>query len=106
MASTNIQIINYTFLVVCSVVTIGLSIFSIARFVKNEDTMLVKDTKFLSSQDAIYPSLSFCILVPFLENNFKTYENNGINMSSYIKFLEGNYWDDRLLTLISRGLAN
>ena len=99
MATTNFQIFNYTFLVVCLIVTIGLSVFSIARFVKNEDTTLVKDTKFLSSQDAIYPSLSFCILPPFLENNFKIYENDGINMSSYIDFLKGNHRDDRLLRI-------
>ena len=91
--------INHTFLVICLAATAALLIFSISRFLKNDDILLVKDVKFLSTQDAIYPSISFCIVPPFLENNFKIYGNDEINMTSYVNFLKGKFWDERFLSV-------
>ena len=81
----------------CLCATIILSIYSIHRYLLNEDTTLVKVTKFLSSKDAIYPSFSICILTPFLEDKFQVYEDADINITSYKSFLEGTSWDSRML---------
>ena len=93
----NWKCLNFTFSMICLIGTLGLSIYSMYRFSRDEDTTLVKTTKFLSSKDAIYPSLSFCILSPFLEENFKAYGDASINMTSYTKFLDGTLWDNRFL---------
>ena len=81
----------------CLIATIGLSIYSIYRYALNEDNTVVKVTKYLSSKDAIYPSISFCILPPFLRDRFEVYGDSGVNMTSYINFLEGKLWDERML---------
>ena len=66
---------------------------------KNEDTTSINLITFLNEKDAIYPSLSFCILPPFLENKFEIYGDKEINMTSYIDFLLGNTWNDRFLKI-------
>ena len=88
---------KYTYFLICLISTIGLSIYSIYRYVLNEDNTVVKVSKYLSSKDAIYPSLSFCIKPPFLKNKFDVYGDTGINMTSYKNFLEGKLWDERML---------
>ena len=57
----------------------------------------MQTTKFHSSKEAIYPSFSICILPPFLENKFKIYDTPDVNMTSYIQFLQGKLWDERML---------
>ena len=99
MAIITFKRINYMFLVICLAGTAALLTFSICRYLKNDDVSVVKIVKFLSSQDAIYPSISLCILPPFLENNFKIYGNDEINMTSYVSFLEGDFWDERFLSV-------
>ena len=94
---TMLKVIRNIYVLICLFVTIGLSLYSIFRYIKNEDTTLVQITKFLSSSDAIYPSLSLCILPPFLEKSFAVYHNDGINMSSYTRFLSGETWDKQML---------
>ena len=91
--------IKILYFVVCLFSTILLSIYSIARYNKNEDTTLVEITKFLSSDDAVYPSFSFCILPPYLDRKFEVYDDDKINSSSYEKFLAGKFWDDRFLKI-------
>lgn len=91
--------IRHAFLVICLAATAALLIFSISRFLKDDDISLVKDVEFSSTQDAIYPSISFYIVPPFLENNFKIFGNDEINMTSYVNFLKGNFSDERFLSV-------
>ena len=90
---------NNSFFVICLLTTIGLSSYSMYRYLKNEDVTVVKVLAFLSSPDAIYPSFSFCILQPFLKDRFNDYNDDDINMTSYIRFLKGDMWDDRFLKI-------
>ena len=83
----------------CLCATVGLSIYSILRYCKNEDVTLVQISKYHSSEDMIYPSISICIMPPFLENKFDKYKEDGINVSSYTQFLQGDYWDERMLSI-------
>ena len=89
--------IRYTYFACCLIATICLSIYSIFRYVSNEDTTTLKITKFLSSNDAIYPSFSFCILDLFLTEKFADYKDEQINLTSYKKFLKGEIWNARML---------
>ena len=88
--------INRFFFIICLSATISLSIYSLRRYLKNEDTTVTKITNFFSSNEAIYPSLTFCILSPFLHYEFAQFKDDAINMYSYIEFLKGEIWDDRL----------
>ena len=96
MAIISWNCLSFTFFMICLIGTLGLSIYSMHRFSKDEDTTLVKVTKFVSSKEAIYPSF-ICIMSPFLEPNFKVYGDDLINRTSYTKFLNGKLWDDRFL---------
>ena len=99
MAFTILKQLNFAYFLICLFATIGLSIYSFYRFAKNEDVTLVQESKFLSSRDAVYPSFSFCILPPLMENKFKAYGDSRINMTSYVNFLKGEFWDDRFLKI-------
>ena len=92
----NCSKINKFYNLVCVISTIALQIYCLSNYLKDEDVSAVLFTKYHSSQEAIYPSLSLCIRNPFIESKFDRYEND-INMTSYIKFLQGNFWDDKML---------
>ena len=85
------------YLLVCSLLTNILITYSILRYLENGNLTLMQTTKFHSSMDAIYPSFSLCILPPFLDERFENYNDSSINMTSYIQFLQGKIWDDRML---------
>ena len=97
MAIINRKCLGFTFSMICFLATMGLSIYVMYRYSKDEDTTLVRVTKFHSSKDAIYPSFSFCIFPPFLEKKFEVYGDYSINMTSYTEFLDGKTWDERFL---------
>ena len=90
---------NYLFFVICLFTTISLSSYSLYRYLKNEDLTVVKVSKFLSSQDAMYPAFSFCIRPPFLKDKFAAYGDDKINIESYSSFLKGDLWDNRFLKI-------
>ena len=88
--------ISNTYFIACVAATIGLQLYCLTRYFENDDVTDVEYTTFHSSKDAIYPSVSICIIPPFIEKRFDVY-GNGINMTSYSDFLEGVFWDERML---------
>ena len=97
MKILNWKKLSNTNFILCLLATCCLSIYAISRFIHNEDVTLVKFTKFQSSADAIYPSISFCLLPPFLEERFYIYGDENINMTSYQRFLKGEIWNENML---------
>ena len=93
------KIINRITFVLCLFATVGLSAYAISRYLENEDITLVQSLRYHSSEERLYPSISLCIIPPFLENEFIKYKNFGINMTSYIHFLEGKTWNERMLDI-------
>ena len=88
--------LDNVFQLICILATLSLQLYCVSQYLQNEDVSVVKYTTFHSDKDAIYPSLSFCIKPPFLEEKLKEY-GEGINMSSYKKFLMGDVWNERML---------
>ena len=84
------------FFVCCLLSTVGLQIYCIFRYAKDENSTEVKYTKFHHDEDAMYPSLTFCFKDPFLEEKFQQYEDD-INVTRYINFLKGNLWNENML---------
>ena len=100
MSIVTFKHVKYLYIIACLFATIGLSVYSISRYARNEDSTVVKVRSFLASKDALYPSFSFCIMNPILEKKFDDYGDEKINTISYIKFLNGETWDDRFLRVI------
>ena len=88
--------LNNLFHIGCIAATLSLQILCVKHYFRDEDVSSVHFTKFDPSNAAIYPSISICILPPFLESKFDPYEE-GINQTSYLKFLQGDIWDERML---------
>ena len=97
MTSKTFKEFKRLYVITCLIVTIGLSIYSVSRYCKDEDSTVIKVRSFLGSKDTLYPSFSFCIMNPIIESKLDVYRDENINMTSYIKFLNGDFWDDRFL---------
>ena len=82
----------------CVFATIGLQIQCIYKYSLDEDVSLVSYRRFHAEKDNIYPSLSFCIINPFLEDRLKAH-GKGINITSYSYYLQGLLWDERMLKI-------
>ena len=93
---TAIHLMTFCF---CLFTTISLSIYSILRYCRNDDTTLVQVSQYHTSDDRIYPSLTICIGQPFLVKEFERLKLDRINMSSYKDFLAGKLWDEQMLSI-------
>ena len=92
------NIIAKLFLVSCVFATIGLQIRCLYKYSLNQDVSVLSFRRFHSETNDIYPSISFCILNPFLENELKKYGDE-VNVASYSYFLQGLLWDERMLKI-------
>ena len=97
MTSERFKDFKCLYIIACLIVTIWLSAYSVSRYFKDEDSTVIELKSFQSSQDALYPSFSFCIMNPIIEKMFDLYGNEKVNMTSYIQFLNGEMWDDHFL---------
>ena len=80
---------------ICVLVTIVLSTKCIYEYFLNENISLVEYRSFQEFGHSGYPSISMCILNPFLEEKLQKYDM-GINITSYVMFLNGSLSDERL----------
>ena len=93
------EILYYAVLLMCIFSAIALAIQCVSKFMKDEDVSQIKHEKFHhGGKKNIYPSVSWCIINPFLQNNFENY-GDGVNATSYSTFLQGRHWDDRMLNI-------
>ena len=99
MQNTVCKTINHIIFILCIFATICLSIYAISRYCENEDITLVQSSKYHTSKDRIYPSISLCIMPPFLEDKFHNYKDDTVNLTSYTQFLEGKIWNSRMLDI-------
>ena len=64
----------------------------------NKDLCLVTFKKYNKNKDDVYPSISLCIYNPYIIQNLKAYGDD-MEIDKYVKFLEGRYWDERMLDI-------
>jgi hypothetical protein len=62
---------------------------------KDEDVSLVNYKRYHSDENSIYPSLTLCFNNPFINEKLKSF-GDGVNITTYSKFLKGLYWDERM----------
>ena len=100
METKSLLSVNFIFSLLCVLGTVGLGIECLRKFIADEDISLNDYVKYHYEdyEKNIYPSFSFCIVNPFLDQNLRKYGND-INVTSYSYFLQGLFWDDRMLKI-------
>ena len=85
------------FHVVCWISAISLVLYWIYLFTLNEDTSVVDYQKYYHRKEDKHPMISLCLRDPF--NNTQLEMLSGkFNATSYLEFIEGNYFSKDLLT--------
>ena len=76
------------FSILCFVATILLSIDCIVTYLKDDDISRNDYTKYHHDEQGenVYPSISLCVINPFLDQQLKKYGDD-INITSYSYFL-------------------
>ena len=82
----------------CVVAAIGTTLWCVILFFENNDVCLVDFKKYNEEPEYISPSFSIGFANPFNQSMLEMY-GKGINTSSYIQFLQGQYWDKRMLNI-------
>ena len=91
--------LHYICFVACTLGTILLGIQCVEKYVRDDDVSKTHHRHFHDDNpDSIYPSITMCITNPFLEHELMKH-GNGINIASYVNFLQGRYWDDRMIDI-------
>ena len=90
---------HHIFHLCCLLIACGLASRCVYKFLKNDNLSIIEFKKFhLGNLDRIYPSISICVINPFLGHELKRYGED-INVTSYSYFLQGLHWDDRMLDI-------
>ena len=91
---------NWTsvFHVICSAAAFSLTCWCVYKYIKDEDVSHVNYRRYHSDKDSIYPSLTLCFNNPFLNYKLVKY-GNGVNTTTYVKFLKGLHWDERMIDI-------
>lgn len=91
------DIVIKLFRLLCLLTAISMSIYWCYRFSLNEGTSAINYRKLsLLSEDPIIPTLSLCFKNPFLQDRLSEF---GTNEDDYLSFLEGEYFDKKMLSI-------
>ena len=80
---------------ICLIATTGSVVWCVYNFALNEDVSSVRFRVFQSKPEYIYPSITLCVVNPFLGERLKEYGKD-INPGLYQDFLKGSYWENRM----------
>ena len=76
----------------------GLTAWCLYKYSLDEDVSLVSFANFNDDENKVYPALTTCFWNPFLNKRLNTY-GPGINTTTYSSFIQGNYWDTRMVNI-------
>ena len=86
------------FHVICWTTTLALIFFWIYEFYLNKDLCIVDYKKYYESKEDQFPMLSICLRDPFSDTSLMLHGHE-INRSSYSKFLQGKYFNPKMLDI-------
>ena len=92
------KIFETLFHLICIAATIGTTSWCFYIFILDKDVCLVDFKEFGEEKEYIYPSFSLVFANPFIEGKLKGYGEN-ITTTSYVSFLKGFHWDDRMVNI-------
>ena len=108
MAKNNVVIMKdkiiLCFNVICCLATSSLLVFCIYIYCKNEDVTETSYKKYNEDDTSSYPSVTFCIINPFKEDALKVH-GHIIDVNSYLSFLKGDYWDEKMNNVSYEGVT-
>ena len=84
------------FQIICNILAFSLTCWCFHKYWKDEDVSHVNYRRFHDGDDSLYPSVTLCFNNPFLEDRFREI-GDGINITTYVEFLEGKRWDERMV---------
>ena len=90
--------VSTAFQVICWIATFTMVSYWIYAFNLNEDLCLVDYKKYYETDSDMHPMLSLCLRNPVSEEKLKR-QAHGINMTTYLRFLEGNYFAPEMLNV-------
>ena len=91
-------IMNHCFQITCYLATFALFCFCFYIFCKNDDLIEVSFKQYNEDSMSTYPSATICFLNPVKEDILQKH-GEGINKSSYVSYLQGLHWDERMLNI-------
>ena len=86
------------FQIFCHFLTIWITCWCFHKYMKDKDVSHVNYRRFHDDSDSLYPSLTLCFNNPFLDDRLKK-NGDGVNITTYVHFLEGTLWDDRMVNI-------
>ena len=98
MSFITLKCLHSIFKFACLVTAILMIIFCCYEFSQNKDVSEVSFVHFNENEYSIYPQITLCLVQPFLEDRLRNY-GDGINSSSYTRFLKGEIWDARMVDI-------
>ena len=63
------------------------------RYNKNEDVCLVSYKRFNENEDQLYPTTTFCITNPILQEKMEKLNKSKVTVSSYKRYVQGHFSD-------------
>ena len=89
---------------ICISVALALISYWVYVFSLNEDLCVVDYKKWYQEENDAYPMLSMCFAAPFSKEKFRS-SGTGINESTYLKYLKGEYFDSNMLAIDYRSIT-
>ena len=90
--------LNSCFHFICICVTISVVCYCFYQYSLDEDVSLIDFKIFHDDENSLYPTTTLCFYNPFLESELIKY-GEGINTTSYSKFLQGELQDERMAAI-------
>ena len=84
------------YILCCAAAAIFMLVYWGREFSLDEDLTVTTYRKFYEREDDVYPTVSICLVNPFLKRRLA---ENGVNQSLYLKFLKGEYFSEDLLKI-------
>ena len=92
------EILVQCFRFLCVLAAVFMSAFWFHTYRLNHDLCLVDYKPFYEREDDLVPTQSFCLKNPFLQD--RLIQEYGVSESSYLSFLEGNYFSQQMLDIV------
>ena len=88
--------LRYFFALCCVFTTILICVYWVYKYRLDEDLSVITYRKFYEREHDVYPTVSLCFNNPFLTQHLA---DSGVNESSYLGFLTGEYFSEEMLKI-------
>ena len=92
-------LINYIFKSLCLLSVIVLNSWCYYKYNLDKDVSSLNYKFFNQDESSIYPSMSLCVVNPYIEHRLEKYGKD-VNSSSYAEYLLGKYWSNNMSAIV------